>query len=163
MDILVGSLEQTFASQGGFCVGKQTMIDHQTLYGSGYCFSASSPPGSCKVATEAIKRVEGSERLARVQANTRRLRRDLENIGADIITDAQSFAQVVRVADAQRVALAMQERGFVVQPLLTSPLENDGLASEKNTLVRICVGAHHSPQAIDQCVDSLREVTIGEY
>ncbi|KAF4684094.1 serine palmitoyltransferase, long chain base subunit [Perkinsus olseni] len=124
VDILVGSLEQTFGSQGGFCVGKQTTIDHQTLYGSGYCFSASSPPASCKVATEAIKRVQGSERLARVQANTRRLRRDLEDMGADMITDAQSFAQLVRVNDAQKVASAMQERGFVVQPLLSSPLES---------------------------------------
>ncbi|KAF4674575.1 serine palmitoyltransferase, long chain base subunit [Perkinsus olseni] len=150
VDILVGSLEQTFGSQGGFCVGKQTTIDHQTLYGSGYCFSASSPPASCKVATEAIKRVQGSERLARVQANTRRLRRDLEDMGADMITDAQSFAQLVRVNDAQKVASVMQERGFVVQPLLSSPLESEGLASEKNSLIRICVGAHHSPESIDQ-------------
>ncbi|KAF4674670.1 serine palmitoyltransferase, long chain base subunit [Perkinsus chesapeaki] len=160
VDILVGSLEQTFGSQGGFCAGKQTTIDHQTLYASGYCFSASSPPASCKVATEAIKRVQGSERLARIQANTRRLRRDLEESGADMLTDGQSFTQVVRVADAQKVASAMQERGFVVQPLLSSPLENEGLAAEKNTLLRIAVGAHHSPEAIDQCVNCLKEVSV---
>lgn len=31
-------------SVGGFCVGDRTIVDHQRLSGSGYCFSASLPP-----------------------------------------------------------------------------------------------------------------------
>ncbi|KAK7069848.1 Serine palmitoyltransferase 1 [Halocaridina rubra] len=44
VDMIMGTLEATAASTGGFCVGTKFVIDHQRLSGLGYCFSASLPP-----------------------------------------------------------------------------------------------------------------------
>ncbi|XP_015601770.1 serine palmitoyltransferase 1 [Cephus cinctus] len=44
VDMIIGSLEGTIGSIGGFCVGSSFVIEHQRLSGLGYCFSASLPP-----------------------------------------------------------------------------------------------------------------------
>ncbi|KAF4669203.1 serine palmitoyltransferase, long chain base subunit [Perkinsus olseni] len=150
VDLLIGSLEHAFGSQGGFCAGQQTTIDHQTLYGSGYCFSASSPPASCKFAAETMRHLQESERLGRLQANVEQLHQCLIDAGAKVITDSQCFAQIVEVPDAQSIADSLRLDGFAVQPLFVSPLEKGGLAAaeRRNTLLRICVRADHSAAQI---------------
>lgn len=42
--MIMGSLEGSIGSIGGFCVGASIVIEHQRLSGLGYCFSASLPP-----------------------------------------------------------------------------------------------------------------------
>jgi serine palmitoyltransferase len=44
IEILTFTLDTTFASVGGVCVGSRDVVDHQRLSGAGYCFSASTPP-----------------------------------------------------------------------------------------------------------------------
>ncbi|KAF2885775.1 hypothetical protein ILUMI_20410 [Ignelater luminosus] len=44
IDMIMGSLEGSIGSIGGFCVGASVVIEHQRLSGLGYCFSASLPP-----------------------------------------------------------------------------------------------------------------------
>lgn len=44
VDMIMGSLEGSVGSIGGFCVGASVVIEHQRLSGLGYCFSASLPP-----------------------------------------------------------------------------------------------------------------------
>ncbi|KAG2440045.1 hypothetical protein HXX76_004160 [Chlamydomonas incerta] len=44
VDIIAASMSHAMGSVGGFCVGDRTIVDHQRLSGSGYCFSASLPP-----------------------------------------------------------------------------------------------------------------------
>lgn len=53
--ITIGSLATSFASSGGYCVGVQPMVQHQRINSSAYVFSASLPPYSSRVASEAIK------------------------------------------------------------------------------------------------------------
>ncbi|KAJ8894923.1 hypothetical protein PR048_000230 [Dryococelus australis] len=44
VDMIMGSMEWSMASIGGFCIGSSFVIEHQRLSGLGYCFSASLPP-----------------------------------------------------------------------------------------------------------------------
>lgn len=44
IDLIIGSLEHSFATVGGFCAGSHFIVEHQRLSGLGYCFSASLPP-----------------------------------------------------------------------------------------------------------------------
>jgi serine palmitoyltransferase len=44
IECIVGSLATSFSSDGGFCAGQMDIIEFQRLNGSGYIFSASSPP-----------------------------------------------------------------------------------------------------------------------
>ncbi len=50
IDVYTASLERAFGSAGGVCAGSQTVVGHQRLGGSGYVFSAASPP-FCSVST----------------------------------------------------------------------------------------------------------------
>lgn len=52
--ITIGSMANTFASSGGFCVGVRPMVLHQRINSIAYVFSASLPPYSAKVVSEAI-------------------------------------------------------------------------------------------------------------
>lgn len=54
VDIIVGSLANSLASSGGFCVGAKPMVFNQRIASAAYCFSASLPPYSAKVSTEMI-------------------------------------------------------------------------------------------------------------
>lgn len=55
VDLLVGSLGNTFGAVGGFCVGSRDAVDHQRLSGAGYCFSASAPPYLCATAEKSLR------------------------------------------------------------------------------------------------------------
>jgi serine palmitoyltransferase len=66
-EIVTIGLENAIGSVGGITVGTEEVVDHQRLSGSGYCFSASSPPFTATAAIEALnqlkKRPELLERL----------------------------------------------------------------------------------------------------
>ena len=53
--MIIGSYETAIGSIGGFCVGSSYVIDHQRLFGSGYCFSASLPPLLANAASNALQ------------------------------------------------------------------------------------------------------------
>nr|XP_002132110.1 serine palmitoyltransferase 1 isoform X1 [Ciona intestinalis] len=58
VDMMCGSMEYSLASTGGFCCGREYVIDHQRLTGLGYVFSASLPPLLACAAIEAIDIME---------------------------------------------------------------------------------------------------------
>jgi len=72
IEILIGSLETTLASVGGFCVGSQEVVEHQRLNGAGYCFSASAPPFTCTAAQAALTlladKAKGEAKLQQLKA-----------------------------------------------------------------------------------------------
>lgn len=55
--ITIGSLALSLASSGGFCVGVEPMVHHQRIQSNAFVFSASLPPYSAKVASQAIKMI----------------------------------------------------------------------------------------------------------
>ncbi|KAF9791520.1 hypothetical protein SFRURICE_003216 [Spodoptera frugiperda] len=59
VDLIVGSLEHSFATIGGFCAGTHFIVEHQRLSGLGYCFSASLPPMLAQAAISALNVIEG--------------------------------------------------------------------------------------------------------
>ncbi|XP_030033267.2 serine palmitoyltransferase 1 [Manduca sexta] len=58
IDLIVGSLEHSFASVGGFCAGTHFIVEHQRLSGLGYCFSASLPPMLTQASISALDIIE---------------------------------------------------------------------------------------------------------
>lgn len=58
IDLIVGSLEHSFATVGGFCAGTNFIVEHQRLSGLGYCFSASLPPMLTQAAISALDILE---------------------------------------------------------------------------------------------------------
>jgi len=58
VDLIIGSLETSLSSVGGFCVGSTFVVEHQRLSGLGYCFSASQPPLLSEAAIRALEHIE---------------------------------------------------------------------------------------------------------
>merc|ERR1719454_836488 len=71
IDVLIGTMENSLASVGGFCAGPAWVVSHQRLSGTGYCFSASLPAYATCAALEALKQLEAQpQRLAQLAANS---------------------------------------------------------------------------------------------
>lgn len=74
VDMIMVSLENAIATTGGFCVGRQFLIEHQRLSGLGYVFSASLPPLLTAAASKALEIIaEDPDRISRLQTNARML------------------------------------------------------------------------------------------
>ncbi|KGR00985.1 serine palmitoyltransferase [Candida albicans P57072] len=63
ISITIGSMANSFASSGGFCVGVNPMVHHQRISSNAYVFSASLPPYSAKVTSQAIREISAPENL----------------------------------------------------------------------------------------------------
>lgn len=60
IDLIMATLENALGSIGGFCVGTSYVVEHQTLAGLGYCFSASLPPMLASGAFKALELIENN-------------------------------------------------------------------------------------------------------
>ena len=57
-EIVTLSLENAMGSIGGITLGSDEVVDHQRLSGSGYCFSASSPPFTATTAMASLRELQ---------------------------------------------------------------------------------------------------------
>ncbi|XP_038223326.1 serine palmitoyltransferase 1 [Zerene cesonia] len=81
IDLIVGSLEHSFATVGGFCAGTHFIVEHQRLSGLGYCFSASLPPMLTQAAISALDIIEKQPNIiAELDDNSRKLNKALANL-----------------------------------------------------------------------------------
>ncbi|OQR83788.1 serine palmitoyltransferase [Achlya hypogyna] len=63
IDILCGSLCTSLAGVGGFSTGSQHVVDYQRINSAGYVFSASAPPYTSAVCSEAIRLLKNEPAL----------------------------------------------------------------------------------------------------
>eukprot|EP00808_Paulinella_micropora_P010568 g68611.t1 len=81
VDLYVVSMDHAMATQGGFCAGHNRIIDHQRLNGAGYCFSASAPPYTARVAQVALTKTveDGAWRGKALRKNAQELRKSIHS------------------------------------------------------------------------------------
>uniref|UniRef100_A0A0N4ZI78 Serine palmitoyltransferase 1 n=1 Tax=Parastrongyloides trichosuri TaxID=131310 RepID=A0A0N4ZI78_PARTI len=77
VDMIMASLENAFASTGGFCAGRSYVVAHQRLSGLGYCFSL--PPLLATAVSEALRIIkEEPEKFNLLRANAQTLYKGLK-------------------------------------------------------------------------------------
>lgn len=81
IDLIMATLEYSAGSIGGFCVGTTYVVEHQTLAGLGYCFSASLPP---MLAAGAMKSVELMEENPKMFSDLRDRCEEIHNAFEDL-------------------------------------------------------------------------------
>ena len=145
VDILLGSLENGFASVGGFCAGSQSVGEHQTLFSGGYCFSASAPSIFPLAASEAIdwlQTKEGIERLERLHKNIQFFRQLIteESPQTVLLNDDTCYQQIIQVNRSQS--------SNFLQPLIGEPI-----GSQK--CYKVNLSATMGPKDIGELVQSL--------
>lgn len=97
VDMIMGSLEGSLGSIGGFGVGASIVVEHQRLSSLGYCFSASLPPFLSQVAVCALDIFENNPgifgELETICVKVDRQLRSLEHY--NVISDPLSPLKVI--------------------------------------------------------------------
>jgi serine palmitoyltransferase len=168
VDIISGSLANSFASVGGFCIGDQEVVDHQRLSGSGYVFSASAPPFVSVVAIKSLELLhEEPELLKTLQTNVKQMHSGIGGIkGLKVTSDDCSPTIHVRLDTADD---DLENHESIIQELATHALnQNNGcvalpsrtMAQDKNSewkpSLRVTVSAAHTKAQIK---DSIAAIT----
>jgi 8-amino-7-oxononanoate synthase len=150
--VRVGTLSKALGSGGGFVCGSQSLIDWLANRARSYVFSTSQPPATSAAASAAIDIVEAEpERRGRLLANAADLRFRLQNQGWDTSRSASQIIPIV-IGDADetmRLAGRLREAGFFL-PGIRPPSVPEG-----ESMLRISLCVHHTPEMIDALVAAL--------
>lgn len=99
--MIMGSLEGSIGSIGGFCVGASVVMEHQRLSGLGYCFSASLPAFLTEIAIYAIESFENDcEQFKKLENNSTYFHKKLQSLqNAIILSDPISPLKVIKLTN----------------------------------------------------------------
>jgi len=158
VEILLGSLETTLASVGGFCVGSQEVVEHQRLNGAGYCFSASAPPftaTAAQAALELLSKETGVKRLKELRARCERFVKlvEVEPTPFRVISSPES--PVIHLRLKKEYSSHMNEI-VALRSIANSALEHDSVmviptyypdaSSHPANTIRLYVHANHTDE-----------------
>ena len=172
-EIVIVSLENAMGSIGALSIGTEEVVDHQRLSGSGYCFSASTPPFTATAALAAMNLMQTRPdvTLQRLRDNRDYLYCNLQSLLHDkledlllITSDARSPIVLLQVAEIpeteyldevvflQEVVRESLARGvaFVatgVSSALQQPRDTDPPPG-----IRITVSAAHGKADVDKAL-----------
>jgi len=180
VDYVVGSLETSLCSMGGFCVCTHASAAYQSLNSTSYCFSASCPPFLCAAACSALTIVEheGADLSAAVRKNAATFRRLLSEKCPAFTTsgDAQSPVIPLRISQQHPIpssssstAATVTDRGVIRSTLLRvsefaanagvvfgTPAEVSPFIDENTPPALVaCVSASHTEDQLVHAVEVL--------
>lgn len=177
IDLMVGSLDHVFSSIGGFCVGKDLLIEHQRLMGAGYCFSAAVAPFLSATAVHCLKRLRTTDlsRVSKLQENlayfhecfqgSHVLQEFLECCSAEVSSICHlQLAQkgkkggtgsLEQLRTLKTVCELMREKGLLVVTSALTPRESELEWLKPN--LKISFSAMHSKDDIKQLVTALEK------
>lgn len=134
VEIVMLSIENSLGTIGGITVGKDDIIDHQRLSGSGYCFSASSPPFTAAFGIEAIQYLNQYNILLiqKLQSNIIYIYEQLNNMLTNDIEDL--------------LTISSDQRSPIIMITLTSNIPETEILNENiflREIVRECLCNSH--------------------
>jgi 8-amino-7-oxononanoate synthase len=150
--IRVGTLSKALGSGGGFVCGRQTLIEWLANRARTYVFSTAQPAAASAAALAALDVIRAEpQRRVQLLATAARLRARLRELGWDT---GQSESQIIPLyvgepKRATQLAGRLREAGFFV-PGIRPPTVPDG-----ESLLRLSVCCHHTPQMLDGLLDAL--------
>lgn len=162
VDFIVGSMENAFASMGGFCLGRYADIKQQRLTGLGYCFSAASPPFLCRAGMVNLNRIRAHPDLVQsLQDRIARMFSRLEEL-PNICLKGDLHSPIIHIeltksrVTLSEVAAQLRREGIHVA---LSPYSTFELVPKQPTL-RVCVSSKHTNEDIDRFVSSLHTMLL---
>ncbi len=150
--VRVGTLSKALGSGGGFVCGTRSLIDWLANRARTYVFSTAQPPATSAAAAAALEIVEREpERRETLLRNAAALRERLRAAGWNVgASESQIIPIVLGDADrTMRMASALREAGFFV-PGIRPPSVPEG-----ESLLRVSLCYHHTPEMIDELVTAL--------
>lgn len=154
-DLLVGTFSKSLASIGGFVVGQPAVVEFIRHFGRSMLFSASMPPPSAAAALKSLEILRREpERVERVQANARYLRRALIDAGLRI-GPSESPIIPVYIGDeltTLRVWRALFDSGVYVNVVLPPAVPRN------STLLRLSCSSEHTREHLDRAISVLARI-----
>jgi 8-amino-7-oxononanoate synthase len=153
--IRIGTLSKALGSAGGFVCGSRSLIEWLANSARSYVFSTSQPAANCAAASAALDIVR-NEPQRRVQLLERAsvLRLRLCELGWKTGRSASQIIPLVTGGAERTMQLAAQLRnaGFFV-PGIRPPSVPEG-----ESLLRLSLCYHHTPEMVDALVDQLSKL-----
>jgi 8-amino-7-oxononanoate synthase len=151
VQVRMGTLSKALASQGGYVVGSEPLIEHLVNAARSFVFSTGLAPPAAAAAREALEIARTGERRERLWTNVERLREGLVDAGFDVWGETQILPVVVGDREAAlALSEAVREHG-VVAPAIRPPTVPEGTSR-----VRVAPTAGHTDEEIDRCVAAFR-------
>jgi len=178
-EVVTIALENAMGSIGGITIGNEEIVDHQRLSGSGYCFSASSPPFTASAAIQALNQLKTrpEELLTKLNKNQQYLydklfafskeQEDLIQISSDprspivflVLDDCDEKNYIDETVFLSEVVRECIRRGvgMVSAGQHNSRAGVQLLRAEPQPSIRMSVSAAHTKEEIDFAVQTLSE------
>ena len=175
VEIATIALENSVGSMGGLTVGNDDVVDHQRLSGSGYCFSASTPPFAAVAAMKALELMQTRpEILQRLNDNQAYLQKKVQEFCSKrledlllVTSDPRSPIVLLQVADIPETEY-LEETVFLREVVKESLARGVALVAtgqyvrgpartEPPPGIRMTVSAAHRKEDIDKALTVLGE------
>jgi len=178
-EVVTIALENALGSIGGITIGNEEVVDHQRLSGSGYCFSAASPPFTASAAIQALNQLKTrpEELLTKLHENQQYLydklfafskaQEDLIQISSDprspivflVLDDCDEKNYIDETVFLSEVVRECIRRGVA---MVSAGHHNTRagiqlLRAEPQPSIRMCISAAHNKEEIDNGVKVLSE------
>ena len=111
VDLILSILENSMNSIGGFCFRTNFVVEHQTLAGLGYCFSASLPPMLAAGAMKSLEILQNNPDLTSDLAKKCEfLHKCFKNLhGLELYGDELSPVKHLRLVNSQNIERSEQK------------------------------------------------------
>ena len=172
VEIMCVSMENSVGSVGGVTLGSSEVVDHQRLSGSGYCFSASTPPflANCAVTSLEIIEKDGPKLLNKLGANVKLLVKGLKGIkGLKVLSDDQSALVFVGFEDG--IAVSQEDEADKMSSIQTEcdahgvslvytgdHVKGPLLLVQPDSCLRLSVSVSHDAETIAECLKVIKRV-----
>jgi glycine C-acetyltransferase len=152
VDVKMSSLSKSIPSAGGHIAGSRDLVTYLKHASRAFVFSAALPPASAAAIVASLDIMEAEpERVARVQALSRRLRSALRAGGIPVREDPTPIVPVITGDDeaAMRIARYLDDHDIFALPVVSPAVP------PKTSRLRITVTAAHSEADADRIASSL--------
>lgn len=159
VDICMGTFSKSLASLGGYMASSRQVAEYVRHTSRPFIFSASIPPTSCAVALAALRHLERHpEIVSRLSALSGYARKGLKARGLPIRESTTPIIPIYtyEMDNTLIKAKELYEAGVYVNPVLP-PATEPG-----NCLLRTSYMATHTEALLDEAMDIIKAVLIGE-
>jgi serine palmitoyltransferase len=159
-EIVCVSLENSLGSTGAVTVGSQEVVDHQRLSGSGYCFSASSPPYTASAALAAIGVLQQKAVLHNLNHNRTQFLKKLKQLLHEKLEDLLIVTSDERSPIVILQVAAIPETEYLDETVFLKEVVRESLAAgvamvATDNGIRITVSAAQNDDDIEKAVTVL--------
>jgi 8-amino-7-oxononanoate synthase len=155
VDIVMGTFSKSFASIGGFIVGKEAIIHFVKHFSRPLIFSASPPPASVATCLASLELIESEpERRTRLWEITHFMHREFKSLGFDIGPTQTPIIPII-IGDDMRTFQFwkdLYENGLFTNPIV-SPAVSPGGA-----LIRTSYTATHTDGQLERVLEVFKKV-----